>query len=116
METVIKLLNTEGVQYAIILAIAFVARKVFEKEPKAKMYYDKYKGMMVKAVKFAEKEIPNNAKNKHVKRLDKALEYALDLIEMAESKDMKSKLNPAKLTSDISLVHHEIEADKAKAE
>jgi len=109
MEIVMTILNAEPVQYAILLGLIWVAKKIFEKAPKTKLFYDEYKGAMIKAIKFAEAEIDDNTESKHLRKLDLAMKYVLELIATAEEKKLiKTKLNPAKLTADISAVHHEI--------
>ena len=109
MEILLSVLNSESVKYAIVLGIIWALKKLFAKEPKVKLFYDDYKGAMIKAIKFAEAEIPDDTENKHLRRLDLALKYTVELINTAEERKLsKTKINPAKLTADISAVHHEV--------
>lgn len=108
MDFIIAILNTEAVQAAIVAGVAYLLGKLFVKSPKTELFFDKYKGAMIKAVKLAEAEIPDDTENKALHRLDLALQYTVKLIETAEGKKIVSQADLAKLQNDISHVHNEV--------
>lgn len=85
--------------------LVFILGKIFTAKPKWKKYVLKYGPSLMKAVKQAEKAIPDNTENKALGRLDKALEYLLDLepkLAQAASGELKKA---------ISAVHTSAEAN-----
>ena len=106
-DLIISILNTDAVQTAIVAGILFLLGKLFIKVPKAELFYQEYKGAMIKAVKLAEAEIPDDTQNKGLRRLDQALLYTVKLIEIAEGKVLPPEAK-AKLKSDLSAVHDEV--------
>jgi len=111
MEILIAILNTQAVQVGIVSLIGLLAAKLFVKVPKAGLFFEKYKGAMIHAVKMAETEIPDGTDNKALKRLDIALQYTIKLIEVAEAKSL-NYTDKMKIKSDLSLVHHEVKDAK----
>ena len=72
-------LNT-GAGMALIVGLwSWIIVKVFTKKPTWQKYYDQYKGHLIEAVKFAEKNIPDDTANKGAARLDMALKYFVKL-------------------------------------
>ena len=59
--------------------VLFILGKVFTAKPKWKVYFDKYKPILMRGVKFAEKQIPDDIPNKAKARLDAALKYVIEL-------------------------------------
>lgn len=80
--------------------MTFILGKVFTAKPKWKVYANKYKPLLIEAVKKAEKAIPDDQDNKGLKRLDMALKYVLAL---------NNKLNKDAMKDAIIAVHAEAE-------
>ena len=67
-----------------------------------------FEGTIIAAVKWAEKEIPDDASNKAVKRLDAALAYVLKVYEDARgTADARTR---QEMREGIQIVHAELEA------
>jgi len=103
-------MNTSAGMELMAIACAFAAGKIFLRKPKWKVYYDEYKGHLVSAIKFAEKTIPNNVKNRAAAKADAALNYALGVIQAGKSK--APALDKASLGQALNVLHAEAEAEK----
>lgn len=93
------------------IGITFVAsvflwmlNKVYTKKP----LWRQYEGAIISAVKFAEKQIPNDSPNKNLARLNAALEFVLKVYEDANGKKASPAVT-AEFKSAIGLVHNELE-------
>jgi len=74
----------------------------------AKPAWQAFEGTIIAAVKWAEKEIPDDASNKAVKRLDAALAYVLKVYEDARgSADARTR---QAMREGIQIIHAELEA------
>ena len=74
----------------------------------AKPAWQAFEGTIIAAVKWAEKEIPDDASNKAVKRLDAALAYVLKVYEDARgTADARTR---QEMREGIQIVHAELEA------
>ena len=74
----------------------------------AKPLWQQYEGVIISAVKLAEKEIPDETPNKGLARLDAALKVVLAAYEQAKGK-AATDAEKAALTNGISLVHADLE-------
>ena len=91
---------------ALIAAVwSWVMAKLFTSKPKWKQYYDQYKGHMVAAVKYAEKQIPDDTENKSARRADAALQYVIGVI--AASQNATPDIGALKQA--LNVVHDETE-------
>lgn len=52
-----------------------------DRRPSLQKFIDNNKGLLIHAIKFAEKEIPDGTVNKHLARLDEALKIVIDKAE-----------------------------------
>ena len=75
----------------------------------AKPAWQAFEGTIIAAVKWAEKEIPDDTPNKAMSRLDAALNYVLKVYEEARGTpaDTQTKLE---LREGIQIIHAELEA------
>ena len=74
----------------------------------AKPAWQAFEGTIIAAVKWAEKEIPDDASNKAIKRLDAALAYVLKVYEDARgTADARTR---QEMREGIQIVHAELEA------
>jgi len=80
--------------------LLFLLGKLFTAKPQWKVYVDKYRPMLISAVKQAEKLIPDDVPNPGLARLDAALKYMIRL---------NNTLDTASLTQAITAVHSELE-------
>jgi hypothetical protein len=75
----------------------------------AKPGWAKYEGAIIAGVKFAEKQIPDDAESKGLRRLDAALRYVLKAYEEATGRRATAKV-AAELKEGIQVKHAELEA------
>ena len=75
----------------------------------AKPAWQAFEGTIIAAVKWAEKEIPDDTPNKAFNRLNAALNYVLKVYEEARGKPADAKTKQ-ELREGIQIVHAELEA------
>jgi hypothetical protein len=75
----------------------------------AKPAWQALEGTIIAAVKWAEKEIPDDTPNKAFNRLNAALNYVVKVYEAARGKPADGKVK-AELREGIQIVHAELEA------
>lgn len=75
----------------------------------ARPEWAKYEGAIISAVKFAEKEIPDDVPNSGLARLDTALRYVLRVYEDATGRKAAPKV-VADLKEGIQITHADLEA------
>lgn len=75
----------------------------------AKPAWQAFEGTIIAAVKWAEKEIPDDTPNKALNRLNAALNYVVKVYEEARGKRVDAKAK-AELREGIQIVHAELEA------
>ena len=75
----------------------------------AKPAWQAFEGTIIGAVKWAEKEIPDDTPNKAMGRLDAALNYVLKVYEEARGKPADAQTKN-ELREGIQIVHAELEA------
>ena len=75
----------------------------------AKPAWQAFEGTIIAAVKWAEKEIPDDTPNKAMSRLDAALNYVLKVYEEARGKPADAQTKQ-ELREGIQIVHAELEA------
>ena len=92
-----------------IAAIAAVALWLLNRLYAAKPGWAKYEGAIISGIKFAEKQIPDDADNKSLARLDAALRYVLKVYQEMNNRTASPK-EVAELKEGISIVHNELEA------
>jgi len=98
-------LNSPSGLAVIGFLLTFILGKVFTAKPKWKVYADKYRPLLIAAIKKAEKEIEDDpgGGNKGLARLDNALKYILEI---------NAQLDKSALKEAITAVHAEAEKDK----
>ena len=95
-------LNSEVGITIVGFILVIVAGKVFTAKPQWKVYADKYRPQVVTAIKWAEKQIPDDHENKSVERFNAALKFLLSV---------NAKFNQDALKETITAVHAEMEKD-----
>ncbi len=92
--------------------IAFLAgillwglNKLYAKKPA----WAAFEGAIISAVKFAEKQVPDDAESKGLKRLDEALKYVVKVYQEARGKQPSAKV-AAELKEGVQIVHDRLEA------
>ncbi len=87
-----------------ILAIwSFIMAKLFTKKPKWRLYYEKYKGSLIEAVRLAEKAGPDDAENKAALRADAAMKLILKVVQQDEKNPDVVALHDA-----LNVTHNEL--------
>jgi hypothetical protein len=86
--------------------ILFIFNKIFSLKPA----WAKYEGWIISAIKLAEKSIPNNASNKHLKKFDKALAFFIKSYMEAKGKEPGKKLLD-EVEQGISILHSQMETN-----
>ena len=92
-----------------IAVVAAVALWALNRLYAARPEWAKYEGAIISAVKFAEKQIPDDVENKGLARLDAALKYVVGVYEEIEGK-RPSAATTAALKEGIQITHADLEA------
>lgn len=91
-----------------VSAAAGAALWLINKLYAAKPAWQAYEGALIKAVQWAEREIPDGTANKHLKRADLALQYALKAYERLTGKRADARM-AEQLAQGIEVVHADLE-------
>ncbi|MFA5265156.1 MAG: hypothetical protein WC378_15140 [Opitutaceae bacterium] len=103
--TIWSLLNSAMGVAVVAGVVLYILNKVYGKKPDWK----KYEGTIIAAVKWAEKQIPDDSPNKAAARLDEALKYVLKIHAEVENRQTTAA-ELAVLREGIQIVHAELEA------
>jgi len=93
-----------------ITAVAGIVLYLLNRLYAAKPAWAQYEGAIISAVRFAEKEIPDDVSNKGMARLDQALKYVLSTFEQVNGRRATQK-ETAALKDGIQIVHNELDAE-----
>lgn len=109
METILSFawegLNTPAGLGAVAGLFLLVLNHVYAKKPAWK----KFEGTIISAIRLAEKNIPDDANNKSLARLDDALGYVLKVYETANGKKPSRKVRN-ELLEGIQMMHSKLES------
>ena len=105
MEIVWKVLNSPAVIALLAGGLLWLLNKLYAAKPA----WQAFEGTIIAAVKWAEKEIPDDTPNKALNRLNAALNYVVKVYEEARGKPADAKVQ-AELREGIQIVHAELEA------
>jgi type II secretory pathway component PulL len=100
LEIIWTVLNSPAAITAIAGVLIFALNKVYAKKP----IWRQYEGLFTQAVKMAEKAVPDDSKNKSVRRLDAALKYVNKVLA-----EYKIKTSDADVINGIEIIHAEQE-------
>jgi hypothetical protein len=89
--------------------VASAALWVINKLYTAKPAWQAYEGAIIKAVQWAEREIPDDSENKYIRRANSALQYVLKAYERINGKCADAYMT-AQLEQGIEVVHTDLEA------
>ena len=92
-----------------VSAVATFALWLVNKLYAAKPEWQAYEGALIQAVRWAEKEIPDESENKYLKRADTALRYALDAYERMNGQRANARMRE-QLAQGLEVVHSDLEA------
>jgi len=95
-----------------ITTVASIGLWALNKIYAAKPEWQKYEGAIIKAVQWAEREIPDDASNKHVQRADTALKYVLKAYERINGKRADARMTE-QLAQGIEILHTDLEISGA---
>ena len=105
LETIWNALNSPVGIAAVAGLVLWLLNRLYAAKPGWK----KYEGAIISAVKFAEKEVPDDTPNKALRRLDEALKYVLKVYAEMTGKQAGPKV-AADLKEGIQIKHSELEA------
>jgi sugar (pentulose or hexulose) kinase len=88
----------------VVSAAVWALNKIYAAKPE----WQKYEGAIIKAVQWAEREIPDNSENKHVQRANTALQYVLKAYERINGKRADARTQE-QLAQGIEIVHTDLE-------
>ena len=97
--------STVGVM-AVVAVAGWVLKIIYAKKPDWK----KYEGSIISAIKYAEKEIPDDTPNKALGRANAALQYVLKIHREVNDRAATAE-EVAEIKEGISIVHAELEAN-----
>ena len=106
LETVWAVINSPAGIAAIVGLILWLLNRLYAAKPA----WQKYEGAIISGIKYAEKQIPDDADNKSLARLDAALRYVLKVYQEVNNRSATAK-EIADLKDGISIVHNELEAE-----
>ena len=105
MNLVWAFLNSPIGMTLVVSAVGSIVAKIYLSKP----LWKKYEGVLISAVKMAEKAVPDDSESKGAKRLDEALKYTLRLFDSL-GVSVKPKDKP-EIVAGIMKVHEKVEAD-----
>ena len=105
LEIVWKVLNSPAVIAVLVGGLLWLLNKLYAAKPA----WQALEGTIIAAVKWAEKEIPDDTPNKALSRLNAALNYVVKVYEEARGKPVDAQTK-AELCEGIQIVHAELEA------
>ncbi|MBN2583067.1 MAG: hypothetical protein JXL80_08360 [Planctomycetes bacterium] len=100
-----NVLNSPAVIAVLAGGLLIVLNRLYAAKPT----WQAFEGTIIAAVKWAEKEIPDDTPNKAFNRLNAALNYVLKVYQEARGKPADAKTQ-AELREGIQIVHAELEA------
>ncbi len=100
-----NVLNSPAVIAIFAAGLLWLLNKLYAAKPA----WQAFEGTIIAAVKWAEKEIPDDTPNKALNRLNAALNYVVKVYEEARGKRVGAKTK-AELREGIQIVHAELEA------
>ena len=98
------LMNSPVGVSAVVSVALWLVNKVYAAKPE----WQKYEGALIQAVRWAEKEIPDEAENKHLRRADAALKYALTAYERMNGRRADAWARE-QLAQGLEVVHADLE-------
>lgn len=98
------LLNTPAVIALIAGGVLWALNKLYAGKPA----WAEFEGAIISAVKYAEKMIPDNVANKHLAKLNVALQYVEKVYGVAKKKGPSKKMKES-LKEGIQIVHERLE-------
>ncbi|MHC1597880.1 MAG: hypothetical protein ACXQT3_06165 [Methermicoccaceae archaeon] len=104
-ETIWIALNSPAGIAAMAGFLLWLLNKLYSVKPGWK----EFEGTIIAAIKFAERQIPDDTANKSFKRLDTALRYVLKVYEEVQGRK-PTKREVAELREGIQVKHSELEA------
>ena len=108
LETIWQALNSPLGIAAVAGLVLWLLNRLYAARPGWK----KYEGAIISAVKFAEKQIPDDTENKGLLRLDAAMRYVLKVYAETTGKQASDKV-AADLKEGVQIKHAELEAAEA---
>ena len=103
-ETLWEHLNDPVVIAAIASLVVYGLGRLYAAKPT----WQRFEGSIIAAIKFAEKEIPDDTPNRPMRRLDYALRSVLQVYEAREGK--ATEKTKAELQEGIQILHADLEA------
>jgi hypothetical protein len=98
-------LNSPAVIAIIAAGLLWLLNKLYAAKPA----WQAFEGTIIAAVKWAEKEIPDDSPNKAFNRMNTALNYVLNVYKEARGKPAGAQMRQ-ELREGIQIVHAELEA------
>jgi len=82
LKVVWQVMNSPAVIAALAALVLYALNRLYVREP----LWQRYEGVIVKAIRFAERQIPDSTPNRALARLDAALKYVLAVFEEVEQR------------------------------
>ena len=92
-----------------VTTVASIALWALNKLYAARPEWQKYEGAIIRAIQWAEREIPDNVEHKHLKRADRALKYVLQAYERINGRRAGERMKE-QLIQGIEVVRTDLEA------
>lgn len=108
LQTIWQAINSPIGIAAVAGLVLWLLNRLYALKPAWK----RFEGTIIAAIKYAEKQIPDDVDNKALNRLDAALRYVVKVYEEATDKQATPKI-VADLKEGIQIKHAELEAAEA---
>ena len=92
-----------------VSVVASIALWIINKVYAAKPAWQAYEGAIIKGVQWAEREVPDDAENKHIRRANSALQYVLRAYERINGYRASERM-VEQLAQGVEVVHTDLEA------
>lgn len=106
LETIWAVINSPAGIAAIAGLVLWLLNRLYAAKPA----WAKFEGAIISGIKYAEKQIPDDAANKSLARLDAALCYVLKVYQEANKRHASAK-EIAEIKDGIRIVHNELVAE-----
>ena len=106
LQTVWAVINSPAGIAAIAGLVLWLLNRIYAAKPA----WAKFEGAIISGIKYAEKQIPDDADNKSLVRLDAALRYVLKVYAEVNKRSASAK-EIAEIKDGISIVHNELVAE-----
>jgi len=105
-ESVWTLLNSPAIVTGIAGIVLWLLNRLYARKP----LWQQFEGVIIEAVRLAEKAVPDESENKAVRRFDEALKYVIKIYESIKGRRPTSS-EVEQLKEGIRIVHNDLDVE-----